>query len=261
VGVADAFFIQDSQERFIATGFSRGPWDPRMQHGGPPSALIGTELEAFEPFEGQQMARLTYEILRPVPVGPVRLQKRVSRPGKKVSMVEAVLTDDDGQELMLARGWRILPTPDEVAVETSQPPETRPEDGQELRLVPDAEEIFEAGCEVRFVSSNWADPGPGAAWFRLRIPLVEGREIAPLARILVAADCGNGISAPFDFERYIYVNPDLSVAISSLPEGDWVHLDASTRVAPGGVSVSLGTLSDQRRKLASSAQTLFVASR
>ena len=63
---------------FVATELTRGPWDPGAQHAGPPSALLGREIERLEGGEGFQVARISFEILRPVPIGPVRVEARVA---------------------------------------------------------------------------------------------------------------------------------------------------------------------------------------
>ena len=81
-----AFFVPLGGGRFAATPHTRGPWDPAHQHAGPPAALLGRALERCEPAEGMLLARLTFEILRPVPVGEVAVAARVIRPGRSVQL-------------------------------------------------------------------------------------------------------------------------------------------------------------------------------
>lgn len=63
-----AFFVDLGDGRFRSTSHTLGPWDPQLQHGGPPSALIGRCLERTEPREDMRLARVTVEILGAVPV-------------------------------------------------------------------------------------------------------------------------------------------------------------------------------------------------
>ena len=91
----------------MSTEFTRGPWDPNAQHAGPPGALLARAMETCEPSPGKQIARITTEILRPVPLGRLSVAARVVRPGRSVELLEAESSGDDGP-LMLARGWRIL---------------------------------------------------------------------------------------------------------------------------------------------------------
>ncbi|MGN6557119.1 MAG: acyl-CoA thioesterase domain-containing protein, partial [Solirubrobacterales bacterium] len=88
----EAFYERDG-DFFRATELTRGPWDPGAQHAGPPAALLGYALEELPKAEEFQVGRVTFEILRPVPIAPVRVEARVVRPGRRVQMVEAELSD------------------------------------------------------------------------------------------------------------------------------------------------------------------------
>ncbi|HET8863191.1 MAG TPA: acyl-CoA thioesterase domain-containing protein, partial [Solirubrobacterales bacterium] len=94
-----AFYESDGVNSFVATELTRGPWDPQAQHAGPPSALLGREIERADGAgaDGFQVARVTLEILRPVPIGPVRVEAEVVRPGRSVQMVEATLSGEGGK--------------------------------------------------------------------------------------------------------------------------------------------------------------------
>ena len=78
---------------------------------------------------------------------------------------------------------------------------------------------------------------------------------------MAAADFGNGISRIVDFERYLFVNTDLTVHLHREPEGEWVLLDARTVLEPHGAGLARSILSDERGQLGLAAQSLFVASR
>ena len=58
----DAFYEPDG-DRYRATELTRGPWDPGAQHAGPPSALLGREIERLPDAEEFQVGRVTFEIL------------------------------------------------------------------------------------------------------------------------------------------------------------------------------------------------------
>jgi hypothetical protein len=80
-----AFFEPtDDPERFTATGHCAGPWDPTMQHAGPPSALLVRSIERHPTsIDGQvQITRLSIDILRPVPVGDVTVKVAPKRPDR-----------------------------------------------------------------------------------------------------------------------------------------------------------------------------------
>ena len=82
--MTEAFYEPLGGGRFRSTEHTAGPWDVRSQHAGPPAALLGRALEATDPREGTLLARVTFEILGPVPVAEVEVESRVARPGRTV---------------------------------------------------------------------------------------------------------------------------------------------------------------------------------
>ena len=78
-------------DRFVATALTRGPWSPDHQHAGPPCALLAREIERVSGIDGGQTARLSFDILRPIPIAEVAVEARVIRPGRRVEQIEAAL--------------------------------------------------------------------------------------------------------------------------------------------------------------------------
>ena len=62
---------------FVATDLASGPWNPNAQHGGAPAALIVRAFERLPASDGLRVARVTYEFMRPVPVGPLEVHAEV----------------------------------------------------------------------------------------------------------------------------------------------------------------------------------------
>lgn len=259
----EAFYERDG-DRFVATELTRGPWDPGAQHAGPPAALLGFAIEGLPDSDDFQVGRLTFEILRSVPIAPVRVEARVARPGRRVQMVEAELSDGEGEVLMRARGWRLrtarLDLPPEALL-PSQPP-APPEEGTPSDFFPTAQEHgYHSAMEVRFVAGGFLEPGPATAWLRMRQPLVAGEEPTPLQRTLVAADVGNGISAALDFRRFLFINVDLTVHLERMPKGEWVGVDAMTLPRHSGVGTAESTLFDGDGRIGRALQTLLISER
>lgn len=259
----DAFYERDG-DRFRPTELTRGPWDPGAQHAGPPAALLGWAIEQLPEADEFQVGRVTFEILGPVPIAPVWVHMRVARPGRRVQMVEAELTDIDGEVLMLARGWRIrkakLDLPGEALVASQPPPP--PEDGDAAEFFPTEQEHgYHSAMEIRFVAGGFLEPGPATAWLRMRQPLVAGEEPTPLQRTLVAADVGNGISAALDFRRFLFINVDLTVHLERMPKGEWIGVDAATLPRPKGVGTAESTLFDGGGRIGRALQTLLISER
>jgi hypothetical protein len=262
--VLDAFYERDG-DLFRATELTRGPWDPGAQHAGPPAALLGYAVERLPEADGFQVGRVTFEILRSVPIAPVRVEARVVRPGRRVQMVEAELSDAAGEVLMQARAWLLrtskLELPGEALVASQPPPP--PEEGSAAGFFPTEQEHgYHSAMEVRFVAGGFLEPGPATAWLRMRQPLVSAEEPTPLQRLLVAADVGNGISAALDFRRYLFINVDLTVQLERMPKGEWIGVDAVTLPRPHGIGTAESTLFDvDNGRIGRGLQTLLISER
>ncbi|HTT93734.1 MAG TPA: thioesterase family protein [Solirubrobacterales bacterium] len=256
-------FYEPDGPGYLATELTRGPWDPGAQHAGPPAALLGRELELLPEAADFQLCRLTFEILRQVPIAPVEVEARIVRPGRRVQMVEAELRVD-GEVLMMARGWRLRTAPVEVPDEAVAipPGPALPSEPGPANFFPTGESVgYHTAMEIRFASGAFTEIGPASAWLRMRHPLVGAEEPSPLQRLLIAADVGNGISAALDFRRFVFVNVDLTVQIERLPGGEWVCVDAVTLPRPRGNATAESVLSDETGRLGRALQTLLVAAR
>jgi Thioesterase-like superfamily len=246
--------------RFVASQLARGPWDPNGQHGGAPAALIIRALERLPVPEGLALARVTYEFVRPAPLGPVEVRAEVVRPGKRVQLLEASMLAD-GVEVVRARALQIrLADAGGAAVEDGPLP-PGPEHGRPAEIRPPHRPMFALDAvEILFVAGAWGG-GPCTAWFRLRSPIVGNETPSPLQRLAAAGDFGNGISATLSWDEYLYINPDLTLYIERPPVGEWICLESETRVASGGVGVAESVLYDERGRIGRATQALLVAPR
>ncbi len=256
-------FYEPNGDCFVATELTRGPWDPGAQHAGPPAALLGREIEGLPDGGEFQVGRVTCEILRSVPIAPMHVSARVVRPGRRVQLVEAELSDGE-EPLMRASAWRIRIAPVELPVEAMAPAELPPgpEQGSEMDFFPTGQELgYHTAMECRFVEGGFVEPGPATVWLRMRQPLVAGEEPSPLQRVLVTADVGNGVSATLDYRRFLFINVDLTVHLERMPAGEWVCVDAVTLPQPNGVGTAESVLSDREGRIGRALQTLLVSER
>lgn len=259
--VHSVFFEPAGTDAFVATPATAGPWSAQAQHGGPPSALAARALERHEPDEGQRLARVTVDILRPVPLGKITVRTRTVRPGRRVAMLEAVL-EADGQEVVHARGWRIAIHPGGVPAVAAGP---APPPIPAVHPPPDFPGGHMTGylraIDWRYVAGGFGTPGPAAVWGRPKIPLVPGEDMSPMCRALLLADSGSGVSATLDPERFLFINVDLTVVLRRDPAGEWLLLDAVSTIGEQGTGMSETTLSDVHGTCGTALQTLLVAPR
>jgi hypothetical protein len=257
--VADALFLPDG-EGFIPTVHARGPWDPAAQHGGPPAALLARAVEALESSAPMRVVRLTVELLRPVPLTPLRVSASVVRPGRRVQLLEARLLAGD-VEVCRASALRLREDPDGPVAPPPAPPPAPVPDGSASQLPrSDLPSFPTTGAELRFVSGSIEEPGVANVWIRLRHPVVAGETPSPLMRVAAAADFGNGVSSILDWRRYTFINPDLTIYLHRPAGGEWICLDASTRVE-AGVGLAESALYDEAGAIGRSLQGLLVMTR
>jgi hypothetical protein len=186
--------------RFVATQLASGPWDPRAQHGGAPAALLVRAFERVPAAETLRMARLTFEFLRPVPVGPVEVQAEVTRPGRRVQLLDGAMLAD-GVEVVRARALRILAADSGSANSEEIAPPPGPEQSRAGELPGLHRPRFATDAlEIRFVAGSFGG-GPATAWFRLARPLVGDEEPSTLQRLAAAGDFGAGLSGTLPREN------------------------------------------------------------
>ncbi len=258
-------------ELFESTEHTGSLWGP-MQHGGPVAALLTRAMDRLDHVPGTRITRVTVDLLGPVPVAPVRVRAQVDRPGRRISLLSAVMeaAGPDGVRRPVARAsaWRLATEPtDDVALRLD--PEIVPPaepDGRGvfgLRL-PDTWTIegFVAALTWNVVDSGGAPDRPALAWLRMDHPLVAGERLTPLERIVAIADTVNGIGAQLDAAEFTYLNTDLTVLLHTPPaDGGWVGLAAQNSVGPDGVGANSAVVYDASGPVGHVTQNVLVQRR
>jgi hypothetical protein len=258
-------FVRLASGAYRATALTRGPWHPEHQHAGPPIALVAREIErAAAALEFTHLARLTANLLRPIPIAELGVEVQTDYVGRNGAHFSARL-HAGGKEV--ARVTALAQRESDLDVPADLP-------GHPL---PRAPRPVEASSAARFpfnrtmtgyqdlIDSRLAQgsffAGPSAVWFRLRHPLVADEEPSPLQRVAVAADSGNGISAVLDFNRYLFVNFDLTISLLRPARGEWVCIDARTLVGPRGGGLAEARIFDADGLIGRSTQSLAIRAR
>lgn len=264
-----AFHPADPPGSFLASALTRGPWHPAHQHAGPPSALVCRAFEQAGAAHGlTHLARLTGNLLRPVPVGLLRVDVAEDYVGRNAGHFSARLVAGAGDAAKeVARFTALLQREAEVPVPDATP-------GHPLPMAPRAVDAS-APVQMPFASAEpgYADlvenrvaegrlfRGPSSVWFRLRHPLVAGELPSPYQRVLVAADSGNGVSACLDIAHWSFVNGDLTVNLLRRPVGEWVCLQARTALGGNGCGLAESALFDEAGLIGRATQSLTVRPR
>jgi Thioesterase-like superfamily len=290
VDVPSALY-QPTDDGYLATALTIGPWDGRFQHAGPPAALLARAAEQASGIEGGQTVRLTYDIFAPVPVGPVHLTTSVVRAGRRIELVQAVLYGEDrgavlygedrgavlygedrgavlgGEDerpLMRLSAWRMRSDADGPA-DADPGPHPAPAAPGDSR--PEVAEFFtqdvayHRALEWRFATGSFNAPGPAAAWTRPSCELVEGEPMTPLQHLLVMTDAASGISATLDWTTASFANVDLTLNLHRPPRGEWLGMDAKTLLGGTGAGQCFAVLYDEDGGIGRSSASLFVEQR
>lgn len=241
----------------VTSPHAAGPWDPNMQHGGAPSALAVWAAEQIATPVPMRIARVTVDLMRPVPVAELALQSEVLREGRNIQLC-AVRLFADGKLTVGASVLKIKaasqPLPDDVAMpalDVAMPEQSR----EEPQNSP-----FGTGMTIRAARGRFGGPGPGAIWYRADRPLVAGAAISQAMRAATASDFCNASSA-LDFRRWTFLNADLTVHMAREPIGEWILLDAHTWVGPDGAGLAMARLADTTGYFGRCVQSLVIAKR
>ena len=257
---AEAFYLPLGEGRFAPTKATESPWDPDAQHGGPPSALLA-HLAGAGADPGQRAARVSVDFLGAIPRRELTVEVAQLRPGRRISLTEARMSVD-GRAVAVARVWHLAtgPTPP-ISTPVSVPPPV-PDVSTSVTLLPHLTDWgYGQALDWRYTAGSPDRPGPAAVWTRVRLPLVAGEPITPLARVLVAADAANGVSAELPLASWLSIPPGMATTLMREPAGEWVHLDCRTQLADDGLGVCAGVLSDERGALGEVCQPLLVRER
>lgn len=256
----DSFFRQLDDDLFEATQWTRGPWSPKHQHAGPPSALVVGRLEEMVD-DSFRMLRVAIEVTRQVPIGKLRLERSFRREGRSVKAMVGRLFDGEGKLVLSAEALAILEA--EIGLNPEQPAIDEPLPANS-RLIQfpfhDAKPSYAAGMELRFGRGAFGD-GDVMAWMRMRHPLLDDAPPSPWERVLVAADSGNGVSQRVSPLEHSFINADLTVTLHRPAEGEWIGLAARTEMDDRGIGVADTRLYDERGPIGRGIQTLLIRKR
>ena len=251
---------------YDSTRLAAAEWYEDGQHGGVVSALITHTVERSPSLTPMEVARITVELFRVVPVTRLEAVVERVREGKKVQTSEVRLYAGD---LELARGLvqRLRVTKLDLPPEVDDPirkpaaPDTVPvRPLGEVMPFPDLGQVTfgRNAVEIAEVVGTYAEPGPATVWMRFTKPLVEGEEMSPAQRAVLAADFSNGLSRYTDGAEWVFMNSDLSVHLARHPCGEWVALDSESIWNRDGRGVATSHLFDERGPIGRSTQTLFI---
>ncbi len=282
-----------------ATAYCRGPWDDHTLHGGPVAALLaaGTEARltgvldpagvdgspssvlAARSHDEWLCSRLTVDLLSAVPLGALDVSTDIVKVGGRTALIDAALwahDPRDGSVRKVARSsaqWvRRFPDAD-VRDDLACPPSptserdglpgrrgvpARPEDND--RFVYPRPGFNVDACELEYLSGSHETPGPASSWIRLRVPVFEGVELTPFTRMAAVSDLSAAAGWDETPAGGNYINPDLTLQLERMPQGEWLGVRATTRHGDGAALLAADWYDDDG-PIGTVSQSLVVAPR
>jgi hypothetical protein len=261
----DAVFAREG-DLWRPSKLARGPWDPRAQHGGAPSALMAHVAESAMTEPGWQLARLSVELIKPVPLAALTTRCN-AQPARSTTRLTIDLLAGDtlvarAHALMLRE--RALTLPEGLPGLSPSRLLPLPRDCSEpVRIpgLPAGISFHGSAVDTRVAQGDVSLPGPAAAWFRLAVPMVSGLPNSPAMRAAAAADFGNGLSWVLPAERYVFTNADLSLHLHRAPVGEWIGVASETQFDGTGAGITLSRLYDEQGPTGVAIQTLVLRER
>jgi acyl-Coa thioesterase superfamily protein/acyl-CoA thioesterase superfamily protein len=247
--------------RVITSPRAGGPWDPRAQHGSPPAALVAWIAETMPAPAPMHVARLTIDLMQPVPVAPLTFESEVIKEGRKIQLC-AIRLFADGAEVVRASVLKIRSRATDIpdvaatpALDVAGPDQCAEDVGDH------AANAFLGTMSMRPAFGRFIEQGRAAVWFRANVPLIEGEPLSPLLRAVIASDFCNGTAPMLDFSKWTFINADLTVSLARQPVGDWILVNAESFCGPDGAGLSMARLADARGYFGRAIQSLVVEPR
>ncbi|HEX8093964.1 thioesterase family protein [Jatrophihabitans sp.] len=251
-----AYFERTGETTFRPTEHVSGAWNTAEQHIAPALGLLAHAVELDHDARRGDLVigRLSYDILGKLPVEEVEVEVNLTRPGRTIELVEAVL-EHRGRPAVLLRAWLMQPndSPDLQATPLASipPPEAMPA-WSPTTVWPGG---FIASVEVRRAQ---AEPGRAAFWVRTPLPLIRDEQVSQVASTAGLLDIANGMTVRVSPREVAFPNLDLTAHLFTEPRGDWVGFDTSVTFGPSGIGLTTSVLHDAHGPIGTSSQILSI---
>jgi len=247
--MSDAYFLLDGND-FVPETRAQGPWSEDMLHGRHLGGLAAREIERGYVEPGWRVSRLTVDLFRPAAMAPVQVTLAPVREGRKVRVVDALLTCD-GHEVGRVTAL-ILVTADEPPGEIWRPATVVWPDPETLPAPIDGTGDAEAnGWLFRTVEGGFQSVVQSRVWTNDTVQLVDGESMTPLVRAAVSGDIACPLANSSD-QGLHYINADYTMLLARYPVGPWVGIEVAQQVQANGISIASATLVDQNGAFATS---------
>ncbi|MCD5421239.1 thioesterase family protein [Rhodococcus pyridinivorans] len=238
-------YFTENDGVYLPTKYAASPWSDTMLNGPCVSGLMARELEIHHAVEGFVPSRFTLDLFRPVRNEPITFTTTRVRDGNRIRVADANLMQ--GGEVSARATLTFLrksaPPPGSVWTRGESP--TPPPGSLEARPGP-----------LEF-SSWYGSDGPG--WTRVRsehqnsdrkrlwarqLSIIVGEELSPFVNTATVGE-GTSFVTNWSDKGVGYINSDVTLALSRLPEGPEIGIEADNHISSEGIAVGTAVLFDR----------------
>jgi len=249
--MSQEFLFHCDGDVFTPTPLAGSPWNPGMLHGGAPAGLLAHYLENGVGNASLQPARLSIDLIRPVPNAPLQVVTRRIREGKRIVLEEGRL-EAGGKTIAIATALFVQAESIEVPVTAPRRSPLEPLPDQ-LQSVSFRDVLFKnspdmpPGLHTTVILkpiSHMTESGQGKAWLSLPVPVIDGQINSPFMLAALMSDFCNGVGQLKLAENLGMINADIHLQLFRAPVGDWIGIDAQTLVQANGLGMVTAELHD-----------------
>lgn len=250
-----SLFVEENGN-YMPTEHAASPWGPITIHGGASAGLMTSLMEEQFPTDSMQLARLTVDLFRPVPMALLEPRSRIIRDGKRIKVLEVSLFHEEQE---ICRSNALIVEKQDIELPThAQLPELPPKKiidafAQDevigINAINKAAELeYPPGLHtlipLKPVFLNLG-VGRGCSWVRLPLNVREGIDNSPLVNVATLADFSNGFAQLYLSPEEGFINADITLNLHRMPVDDWIAIDAHARAQSSGISMVETVLYDQ----------------
>jgi len=239
------YFFHKEGDIYAPQATAGSPWSETMQHGGPVNAIITMSIEAAAQQVDMQVARLTMDILKPVPMQPMMLKTHFVRKGGKMAVVDTFMTVA-GSDEPVASGRAVLLKATQgknILADTSGPqPEPRDSFPVEPWIPVEIAAQLPPGLHhlIQFHPSDNSERP--VCWINGPAAMLQDRAMTPLEQCATTADMTTVLATrmsatqagALSFDVMDIMNTNTSIHFARPPVGEWfAYTDHYMQVSAG----------------------------
>jgi hypothetical protein len=223
-------------------------WNPDHVRG---PAVAGVLARAAEGLAAERPevrpVRATFELFRPSKMRPSRTRATTVRSGRRLMLVDSFLEQDG--EVVARASVLFLAAGIESASAPWQSPESFPPPPPGLPL--DAEgRVYRSGDGPWTTQLQRLPQARRNQVWQTPVPVVRGEKPSPFQSVAVTSDLAS-LVVHLDPTGLGYINADVTLSLSRLPDDGDVGLAAAQQIAVSGISTGVAVLFDRRGTIGS----------